>query len=269
METLIAHRASVEVKAIGGTTPLFWTIDEGRLDALNFLLQHRAQVSATDDEGHTPLHFAAVSLRKEIVEALIVGGANVNARDHENSTPVAANIGFGGGHPLVMLHAIYALTDFDPKVWPDPSPHADYERAQRDVLEMLLAHHADVEARDQRGWTPLHLAAHNHRKDIVKLLLEWHADPNARAKYRGYSGWCSGGTPLHLALITAGEDGTTKEDRNETLRLLLGHHADPNARDEKGQTPLDLPAAMPWRNHDEIEQIFRTEAAAGGKANAQ
>ena len=41
----------------------------------------------------------------------------------------------------------------------------------KDVAELLLANKADVNARDNDGDTPLHMAAMKGHKDMVELLL--------------------------------------------------------------------------------------------------
>src|SRR5205809_243197 len=45
-------------------------------------------------------------------------------------------------------------------------------------VESLLAAHADLEARDPEGWTPMLRAINNGRQRIVELLLKAGANPN-------------------------------------------------------------------------------------------
>jgi hypothetical protein len=63
---------------------------------------------------------------------------------------------------------------------------------RKEVVELLLADKADVNAKANNGSTPLHLAAAKGNKDIVELLLEHNADVNALDK----DGW----SPLHSAV---------------------------------------------------------------------
>ena len=117
---------------------------------------------------------------------------------------------------------------------------------------------ADLNARDEYGATPLHLAAVNPEPSVVAVLIEAGADPNAREAQVG-------ATPLHAAafynpepsvvaaLIEAGADVDARTERGATpLHLAVGKNpepsvvaalieagADPNAREaEVGATPL-------------------------------
>ena len=80
----------------------------------------------------------------------------------------------------------------------------------------------DVDAKDEEGWTPLHLAAYSDGKDIVGLLIAAGADVDARDE----EGW----PPLHLAAYSGGKD---------IVELLIAVGADVNAKNKHGETPLD------------------------------
>lgn len=62
--------------------------------------------------------------------------------------------------------------------------HIACERGHAEVVELLLAHEADVEAKDISGNTPLHVAAQSQQTKIVQKLLDTGADPDSENAVR-------------------------------------------------------------------------------------
>ena len=87
--------------------------------------------------------------------------------------------------------------------------HYAASNGRKDVVELLLANKADVNAKDDDGKTPLHSASENGHKEVAELLLASKANVNARNK--------NGATPLLLA---------TKNSYKEVADLLLANVAD-------------------------------------------
>jgi cytohesin len=105
------------------------------------------------------------------------------------------------------------------------------EKGDIEAVKQHLAAGADVNAKDEEGLTPLHLAAGRGHKKIVELLIAKDADVNAKLAVEGE-------TPLHLAAW----DG-----HKEIAELLIAKGADVNVRDKgsgrlvgHGRTPIDL-----------------------------
>lgn len=90
-----------------------------------------------------------------------------------------------------MLHVLCKGTSM--RAYPSAATRAD-------IVDLLLTvcpyESFDLEARDHRGQTALHLAAQSGDIGLVQVLLEYGADPNAQEETTGW-------TPLHFAVAKA------------------------------------------------------------------
>ena len=92
-----------------------------------------------------------------------------------------------GGEPVPK-----AATPEPPKgKAPDISIHDAAESGNIEAVKQHLAAGADVNAKDESGWTPLHPATYSGHKEVVELLIANGANVNAKSK-----GW----TPLDIAI---------------------------------------------------------------------
>ena len=112
---------------------------------------------------------------------------------------------------------------FDPQLTQEliEELNKDWEEMDMSKIQDLIKMGADVEAKDERGRTPLHWASFWNHIETAKLLLERGADLEAKTN--------SGMTPLHWA---------SYKDNIELAKLLLDSGADLEAKDSIGGTPL-------------------------------
>eukprot|EP00930_Biecheleria_cincta_P046244 TRINITY_DN31894_c0_g1_i1.p1 TRINITY_DN31894_c0_g1~~TRINITY_DN31894_c0_g1_i1.p1 ORF type:complete len:387 (+),score=77.20 TRINITY_DN31894_c0_g1_i1:70-1230(+) len=145
--------------------------------------------------------------------------------------------------------------------------HKAAYRAHKNIVELLLAAHANPNACDRKGKTPIRKAYDD--ADIVAALLKARADPNATDE--------AGRTTLHRSaetghvdvievLIQAGADANVTNIEGETpvheasnfgqvkaLQTLILGRGNVDAQDAYGSTPLHFAA---YGNHVNIAQLL-------------
>lgn len=110
-----------------------------------------------------------------------------------------------------------------------------------EILKLLLASKADVNARAEYRQTPLHFAAERGNMVAVKLLIERGADVNAQQRDRK--------TPLHLA---------ASNGYVEVVKMLVENKADVKAKDLYKNTPLMCAVVA---KHKDVETFLRQHGA--------
>lgn len=111
-----------------------------------------------------------------------------------------------------------------PDIWRGPLSPVRYAVQVRHtrLLDLLLRKNANVNLKDARDVTPLHIATFEGKPDCIRILLRARADVNATDRH--------GQTPLFFA------------PSKQVCDLLLAARADANATNIKQQTPLHMAA---------------------------
>ncbi|BCT92302.1 hypothetical protein LYSHEL_13260 [Lysobacter helvus] len=165
VERLLAAGAPLEQRLPGEVTVLMLAAALGLPDLVARLLTAGADVHASDAQGLAPLHCAALygfTARERprlvaLLDTLLLAGA-------EADQPAA-----GGVTPLLLLLGARA----------EPGTACD-EDVVLAGLERLLDETVALEARDPRGFGPLHLAALHGLLQVVQRLIRAGADPDLR-----------------------------------------------------------------------------------------
>jgi ankyrin repeat protein len=170
-------------------TPLHFAVQIGSPTIARMLIAKGADVNArTTHPGMVPLHYIAnPSLQPDdarvLTEMLLEAGAKIDATSMEGSQ-------FPGWTPLqvAVFHKLPERVAFLLEKGSDPNrflPQSGNERTvlnmavsggDPQIVELLVKHKADVNARDHNGNTPLLRAMREGNQRIVELLLAHKAD---------------------------------------------------------------------------------------------
>lgn len=282
---------------VSGPHPVHLAALRGHLDTVRVLLHH-CGYSPIDREDFDLFTWAIRRNNLELTEVLLKAGANPNPKTdnaaspecpmlvaamNENETMIrmlrdhGADVNFPGlyRNPLALallisdekscrlLFRYGAIIDDTWCLGSTTWLHYAVRRHDHGVVDMLLEHHADVNAVDESQRTPIHIAASQGATELVARSIKAGAKVNKRD--------AEGNSALHLAIrckarsavIELLHHNATLQDRNEQsenilhiaayadcqsiVRLLFQHDKVDvtevvNLRDHCAKTPLHIAA---------------------------
>ena len=215
-EILLQNGAEVN-HTENGTTPLILAVDEQTPpEMIDLLIKYGADVNMQDMRGNTPL-MRAIRMQNPVHTAqLLEHGADVAADAGEQISLLCYALKYGA-----LTETIQYLLDLGAEVQPaDQSENiplicAATHPNKPKVIELLLAHGADVNATDASGRTALMGVS---SAAVADVLIKHGIDVNARDK--------NGSSALMYV------------KRADVAELLLQYGAEVNVQNEFGETPL-------------------------------
>ena len=207
IKVLLSLGANVEDSTVGGLfdgkTTLMWGASQGRKEAVEMLIQAGSDVNRVTDRGvflgKTALCWAASQGRAALVSALLASGAHIDYAspigNFKGKTALMWSSSQGRLEAVSILVAAGAnvnKVDYDgvtALMWASGSDtHEDSEHKRgllekankgdtlAQVVELLLAFGAGIDARDKDGITAIMYASYHGHDDVVKVLMRAGAD---------------------------------------------------------------------------------------------
>jgi len=170
------------------TINLYRAIHSGDLDQIKRHIYWGTDINQADPQGENPLHVAARRGRLVIARELLENGADPNARNRAGETPVQVALAEGKTQIASVLFEEGAADDPQELLFILVRAGVD----DRDTLDLLMQHGAEIDTKDQSGVTPLQIAIGDGRRLLTKRLIDLGADVNVRDD--------GGRTPLAIAI---------------------------------------------------------------------
>ena len=221
--TLLDKGADLNARNRLASTPLHWAVHD--LAKVRLLVLRGANVNAKQIEGRTPVYQAAVlGGGRAVLQFLLENGGNPNIPSLIGNTPLG--LAAGRGDTAAMLLLLDKGANVNAKNGAGATPlMAAAANGNPRAVQLLLDRGADPKAATKLGETALGNATLAGNPETVAMLLDRGVDVNTRND-RGYSPLmlAAGTDAFHPAivkmLIAKGADTTFTGDYDETAQML-------------------------------------------------
>ncbi|KAH1981979.1 hypothetical protein KXW88_005009 [Aspergillus fumigatus] len=243
-----------------GITPLHCAAHRGNEEMVELLLDYKAEINAICKNGNTAMHYAAEQGKRKVIKILQARRASSRVVNRQGLTALHSAIGTAYEEATVpLLIKTRSDMDFPNVITGDTALHIAIELRRQRIVLFLLEKGANPNVPNNKGLTPLQLAAKADNCEALSVLLERSAKVEVRSML--------GSRALHLAasegnwvafdiLLIGGADINAWSDNGESLlheqsrkasdtaiaSHLLEHGANLETRTSQGYTPLQCAA---------------------------
>ena len=208
VRSLVASGADVNEK-VRGDYPLNIAAVYGPTEMVSILIGSGADIEKPGRDGLRPLHNAVISGRKDIVTVLIDKGAKANSRDSQGRTPLLWFAAIAGND--IQIAKVLLAAGADPRIEEtvDQLQPLDFAAINGavELAKILISNGVDVNHPQDGFWgeTALMHAIFHDRVNMVQLLVAHGANVNlANKKGESPLHYAKGKAELQRVLVEAG-----------------------------------------------------------------
>jgi ankyrin repeat protein len=180
----LKHGADVDSKASFNGTGLIRAADRGHADIAGRLVQADVKINHVNNLGWTALHEAIIlgdgsGRYVDSVRVLVAAHANLRLPSQRDQISPLEHATSKGHNEIAEVLRAALEADEPSKPVANRRLLAAAERGDATAVALAIRAGANLETRDERGRTPLLLAATQDRLGVARLLVYLGADPDA------------------------------------------------------------------------------------------
>lgn len=203
------------------------------LDIANFLIDRGIEVNRIKGIGINGITTAIRMKKTELIKKFLCYDVDVNIRDSEGSS-------------YLLVAAIGTDDDICKTMkYTGEDVYENLKNKEKEVIKILLNSGAEINVKNNEGFTPVHFGALAYTSASLEELLENGADPNIKVNSL---------TPIDLVLSRSME--TPQQETNSKLLLLLKHNNNKFKESEENKNLLEKILSMANKNLMSYSNLF-------------
>ena len=182
-------------------------IREANIEEAKRLLAKGADINAVSKrEGRTSVHDDTIRGQEKLTEFLLANSADVNAKDTRGANALQG-VAFTGDVDMARVLIKRGIEiDNQGGFRNQTALHTAAGNGHKNIVKLLIANDANMNAIDENGWTALRHASNDSHVELMKMLIDGGADINPMKGRNAWSplSWAAEiGAHDHVKLIIA------------------------------------------------------------------